>query len=144
MWKVRAGVEWHVVATRNSSWNSSARDEHPDLFRAISEVYAKYYYTYYKDQKQPEKYPEYTEEQAADRAETAKKYGFTDVRYALYHRTRTLSAGEYRSLIATYSDHIAMEQSIREKFFDAIAETIDRHGGSISVFDTIDLELARK
>ena len=118
--------------------------DNPDLFRAISEVYAKYYYTYYKDQKQPEKYPEYTEEQAADRAEAAKKYGFTDVRYALYHRTRTLSAGEYRSLIATYSDHIAMEQSIREKFFDAIAETIDRHGGSISVFDTIDLELARK
>lgn len=34
VWKVKAGGGWHVVATRNSSWNSSARDEHPDLFRA--------------------------------------------------------------------------------------------------------------
>ena len=118
--------------------------DNPDLFRAINEVYAKYYYTYYKDKKQPEKYPEYTEKQAADRAETAAKYGFTDIQYALFYRTRTLSADDYRSLIGTYSDHIAMEESIRERFLDEIAETIHRHGGFISVFDTIDLQLARK
>ena len=46
--------------------------------------------------------------------------------------------------IGTYSDHIAMEESIREPFFDAIAERIDRFGGSISVFDTIDLQHAGK
>ena len=53
-------------------------------------------------------------------------------------------AAEYRKLIGTYSDHITIEESIRERFFDAIEETINRHGGSISVFDTIDLQMARK
>lgn len=118
--------------------------DNPDLFRAINEVYAKYYYRYYQEIKQPEKYPEYTEQQATDRAAIAEKYGFTDIRHALFYRTRTLTAGEYRTLIGTYSDHIAMEESVREPFFDAIEETIDRFGGSISVFDTLDLELARK
>lgn len=34
--------------------------------------------------------------------------------------------------------------STRERFFDAIENAINRHGGSISIFDTIDLEMARK
>lgn len=118
--------------------------DNPDLFEAINGVYAKYYYTYYKDKKQPEKYPEYREEQAAERAKIAEKYGFTDTQYALFHRVRTLTANEYRTLIGTYSDHIAMEETIREKFFDGIEEVINRHGGLISVYDTLDLELARK
>ena len=116
----------------------------PELFEAINRVYAEYYYTYYRDKKQPEKYSEYSEEQAAARAKIAEKYGFTDVRYAMFRRTRILSAAEYRLLIGTYSDHIAMEESVRERFFDAVAETISRHGGFISVFDTVDLQLARK
>ena len=94
--------------------------------------------------KQPEKYSEYSEEQAAARAKIAEKYGFTDIRYAMFRRTRILSAAEYRLLIGTYSDHIAMEESVRERFFDAVAETISRYGGFISVFDTVDLQLARK
>ena len=61
-----------------------------------------------------------------------------------HRKTRTLSAGEYRTLIGTYSDHIAMEESIRGRFFDEIEETIYRYGGSISLSDTIDLQLARK
>ena len=116
----------------------------PELFEKISRVYAEYYYAYYKEKTQPAKYPEYTEEQAADRAKIAGKYRFTDIRYALFHRVRTLSAAEYRMLIGTYSDHIAMEENIREKFLDAIEDTIGRHGGMISVYDTIDLQLARK
>ena len=47
-------------------------------------------------------------------------------------------------LLGTYSDHITIEESVRERFFDAIEETINRHGGSITIFDTIDLQLARK
>ena len=118
--------------------------DNPELFEAINRVYAKYYYTYHKDIKQPEKIREYTEEQAADRAKIAEKYGFTDVQYALFARTRTLSAGEYRMLIGTYSDHITIEEGIREKFFDAIEDVISLYGGTISISDTIDLQLARK
>jgi len=116
--------------------------DNPVLFEEIQNAYAKYYYPYYK--KQPGKLSEYTEEQAAARAAIADKYGFTDTRYVLFHRIRTLSAAEYRRLIGTYSDHITIEESIRERFFDAIEDAINRHGGSISIFDTIDLQMARK
>ncbi len=116
--------------------------DNPVLFEEIQNAYAEYYYPYYK--KQPGKLGEYTEEQAAARAAVADKYGFSDTQYMLFHRIRTLSAAEYRKLIGTYSDHITIEESIRERFFDAIEETINRHGGSISIFDTIDLQMARK
>ena len=88
--------------------------------------------------------PDDTEDQAAARAKVADQYGFTDTRYALFYRQRILTAAEYRALIGTYSDHITIEESIRERFFNAIEETINRHGGSITRFDTIDLQLARK
>lgn len=116
--------------------------DNPVLFEAIQNAYAEYYYPYYK--KQPGKPAEYTEEQAAARAAIADKYGFTDTQYALFHRVRTLSAAEYRKLIGTYSDHITIEESIRKRFFDSIEDAISLHGGSISIFDTIDLQMARK
>ena len=116
--------------------------DNPALFEEIQNAYAEYYYPYYK--KQPGKIGEYTEEQAAARAAIADKYGFTDTQYILFHRVRTLSAAGYRMLISTYSDHITIEESIRERFFDAIEEAVNRHGGSISIFDTIDMQLARK
>ncbi len=116
--------------------------DNPALFEEIQNAYAEYYYPYYR--KQPGKLSEYTEEQAAARAAVAEKYGFTDIQYMVFHRVRTLSAAEYRMLIGTYSDHITIEENIRERFFDAIEATINRHGGSISIFDTIDLQMARK
>ena len=112
------------------------------LYKALDEAYAEYYYPYYN--KQPVRIREYTEEQAADRAKIAGKYGFTDIQYELFHRVRTLSANEYRMLIGTYSDHIAMEESVRERFFDRVEKVVNEHGGSISLQDTIDLQLARK
>ena len=116
--------------------------DNPELLAEIQRAYAEYYYPYYG--KQPRTPSEYTEEQAAARAKIADQYGFTDTRYALFYRQRILTAAEYRALIGTYSDHITIEESIRERFFDAIEETINRHGGSITIFDTIDLQLARK
>lgn len=116
--------------------------DNPVLFEEIQKAYAEYYYPYYK--KQPGKLSEYTEEQAAARAAIADKYGFTDTRYVLFHRIRTLSAAEYRTLISTYSDHITIEESIRERFFEAIEDAINRHGGNISIYDTIDMQMARK
>lgn len=84
------------------------------------------------------------EEQARLRAKIAEKYGFIDVRYALFSRTRTFSAKEYITLLGTYSDHIAIEETVRKEFFSKIAQAIDSHGGKITVYDTIDLQLARK
>lgn len=112
------------------------------LSEEIDRIYAKYYYPFYN--KKQEIPTEYTEEQAMERANIAEKYGFADIKYAVFRRTRTFSASEYRALLGTYSDHIAIEESIRNEFFSKIEEAINSHGGSIAIYDTIDLQLARK
>ena len=113
-----------------------AKDNLP-LFEEIQSIYGEYYH----NKKPP---IEYTEERAAQTAKIAEKYGFTDIKYALFHRTRTFSASEYCALLGTYSDHIAIKENIRKEFFSKIEDAINDYGGSITVYDTIDLQLARK
>ena len=118
-----------------------AKDD-PALREDMDKLYAEYYYTYHK--KEPKKAEEYTKDDACARAEIALKYGFSDVRYELFYRKRSFSADEYAMLLGTYSDHIAIEESTRNTFFGKIRDTINDHGGTISIFDIIDLQLARK
>ena len=87
---------------------------------------------------------EYTEEQAAKRAQIAARYGFADISHHLYRRTRDFTAAQYTELLGTYSDHIAIEENTRRKFFAEIEAAINRMGGVITLYDTIDLQLARK
>ena len=87
---------------------------------------------------------EYREEMAKARADIALKYGFADVEYRLYRRTRTFSSGEYVALLGTYSDHIELERQKRTEFFSKIKEVIDAHGGEITLYDTMELQLARR
>lgn len=123
--------------------NHPFRDkENPALCEELDDIYARYYYKYYN--KTPTVPVEYTEAAAQNCALIAGKYGFSDIRYALFYRTRTFSAAEYRMLLGTYSDHIAIELKIREEFFSKIEDAINRHGGKITVYDTMDLQLARK
>ena len=117
------------------------RDD-PALSEAVQRAYAEYYYPYYG--KAPRTPREYTVAEAEELAKVAEKYGFIDIRCAVFSRTRTFTAGEYRGLIGTYSDHITIGEPVREKFFSAVEEAIERHGGSITIHDTIDLQLARK
>ncbi len=112
------------------------------LAREIDDIYSEYYYKYYD--KKHDAPSVFSEEQASDIAAVAGRYGFTDIRYHLFSRERIFSAEEYIGLLGTYSDHIAIEKSIREKFFSKIKAAIERHGGSITIYDTLDLELARK
>lgn len=123
--------------------NHPYRDKgNPALSVQIDEIYDEYYNTYHN--KKREVLTEYTEEQAKEHALIAAKYGFSDIQYALFHRERIFSAKEYVELLGTYSDHIAIEERIREKFFSKIEEAINKHGGTITIYDTIDLQLARK
>lgn len=87
---------------------------------------------------------EYSEEAARSRAEIAAKYGFVDIQHRLYHRTRDFTAAEYIQLLGTYSDHIAIEENTRRRFFGEIKQAINDLGGTITIYDTIDLQLARK
>lgn len=114
----------------------------PDLAKVIDHIYALYYYKFYN--KTPQILQEYSEQEASARADIAKKYGFVDVSYKLYNRTRIFTSEEYIELLGTYSDHIAIEENIRKKFFSEIKSAIDNFGGKIDIYDTIDLQLARK
>ena len=116
--------------------------DNPALAEDVQRAYAAYYYPFH--QRKPEVPAEYTEKEAAARAEIAAKYGFTDIRYAMFTRERSFSAEEYVTLLGTYSDHIVIEEQTRRKFFDAIADAINRHGGTMVICDTLDLQLARK
>ncbi len=87
---------------------------------------------------------EYSMDDAKKRADIAQKYGFVDISCKLYHRTRTFYAKDYIILLSTYSDHIAIEENTRKKFFSEIEQAIDNLGGQITIYDTIDLQLARK
>lgn len=117
--------------------------DNPALAQEIDALYAAYYYPSYPDKK-PEMVREYTAQQARARAMTAEAYGFRDIRYALFYRIRRFSAEEYVQLLGTYSDHIALEETVKTAFFAGIERAINRHGGEITLRDTMDLQLARK
>lgn len=114
----------------------------PEQSEAIDEAYAAYYDRFYHTTSA--KPDEYTEEDAARRAAVAERYGFRDIRWEVFHRTRELTAREYAQLLGTYSDHIAMDEDVRVPFLEKIEEAIERTGGTIVLYDTMDLELARK
>lgn len=116
--------------------------ENVALSDAIDDLYAKYYCAYHG--KGIKEAKEYTQQQAIQRAMIAEKYGFVDIKYEMFYRTRTFSAKEYSELLGTYSDHIAIEENLRKEFFSKIEEAINLHGGSFTLYDTIDLQLARK
>lgn len=111
--------------------------EQEELSTAIQKVYSEYMsYTTLS--------PQYTEEDAKRRSDIAAKYGFVDISHKLYYRTRIYSPDEYTSLISVYSDHIVLEESKKAGFYNGIKAAIESHGGIITLFDTIELNLARK
>lgn len=107
------------------------------LHQAIQKLYSVY-------MPRVAEHKEYCEDDARKLAETASKYGFVNSTYHLYRRTRTFTAKEYTCLLGTYSDHIAIEERTRKKFFAEIEGVINDFSGEITVYDTLDLQLARK
>ena len=116
--------------------------DNPALAEEIDGLYRRYYDPFYHRTSAPE--TPYGQAQAWERARIAVRYGFSDVRWALFHRTRSYTAEGYTALLGTYSDHIALEKGARRALLSGIGEAIDRHGDEITLQDTIDLELARK
>ena len=123
--------------------NRPFRDKgNPVLSQEIDRIYGEYYYPFHNRKQETPR--EFTEEDAKKLAYIAEKYGFVDIQYAMFHRVRTFTAKEYVALLGTYSDHIAIDEPIRLAFFAKIEEAIERHGGVMNIYDTIDLQLARK
>ena len=87
---------------------------------------------------------EYGEKDAFALSQIAKNYGFTDLVYKLYHTKKSFTADEYLKLLATYPDHRNLEKVNRNKLFTGIHSLIEKSGGRITVYYTMDLQLARK
>ena len=114
----------------------------PVLSEEIDRLYRLYYDPFYHRTSTPD--APYGRPQARERAMLASRYGFIDVRWALFHRTRSYTAEGYMALLGTYSDHIALEEGARHALLTGIGEAIDRNGGVMTLQDTIDLQIARK
>ncbi|MDE7289790.1 MAG: class I SAM-dependent methyltransferase [Oscillospiraceae bacterium] len=87
---------------------------------------------------------EYSEEYAKNLAETARKYGYVDIKHKMYYFNKDFTADEYMGLLRTYPDHMKIEDASRRKLFQGIHSAIVNNGGVITVYYTMDLELARK
>lgn len=73
-----------------------------------------------------------------------KKYGFTDLELHLYEFTKDFTADSYMGLLRTYPDHMSLPPENRQGLFDGIYSAISRHGGVMTVYYTVDLELMRR
>lgn len=97
-----------------------------------------------KQENKSGKYHVFSEEDAEAISRIPLKYGFVHPQYSLYHRTKDFTADEYMALLRTYPDHMALEESPREQLFKGIRSAIRQNGGILTVYYTMDLELARK
>lgn len=70
--------------------------------------------------------------------------GFRKAQVKLYHRMRTLTTEQYIALLNTYSDHRALDATVKNRFEQEMREALNRVGGIIHIYDTIDLYLAEK
>ena len=86
----------------------------------------------------------YNDAQAQKRAALALKYGFTDVSAKRYYRTRTYTTEEFLAYLATDEDHLMLSETKRAAFFNEIRKTLLRYGDKVTLYDTIDLQIAKK
>jgi SAM-dependent methyltransferase len=109
----------------------------PNLSAAIQKLYA----IYLPQTGTPRPYKEL---QAQKRAEIALKYGFEEISYKRYFRTRTYTTDELIAYLATDEDHMMLSEAKREAFFNELRKLMCRYGDKITYYDTIDLQIAKK
>lgn len=85
-----------------------------------------------------------TQEDGARLLAIPEKYGFVDLAFYLYEMEKDFTAEEYMGLLRTYPDHMNLPPPDRDQLFQGIYQAIQRHGGVMTVYYTVDLELARK
>lgn len=72
------------------------------------------------------------------------RYGFVETEFQLYEFTKDFTAEAYMGLLRTYPDHMSLDEDSREGLFGGIYEAILRHGGVMTVYYTVDMELGRR
>ena len=109
--------------------------------RALTDEIDKLYRKYMPQESKP---TEFSDTDAKKLANKALAYGFADVKYMLYHTIKNFTADEYMSLLKTYPNHMKQEAAARKKLFEGIFKAIEDNGGIMTVYYTMDLELAKK
>ena len=104
------------------------------LYADIQKVYDALYRPekLYKDMKEPFDYTHATD------------YGFVDFERREFYGTRVFNAEDYVQYCGTHSDHLAIPEPQRTKFFHALKETVLRYGDRIEFRDTYVLYLTKK
>lgn len=119
-------------------WNHPYPNRENDKSNLINrKVYQKY-------RPSRDKLKEFSKADCDKIADKLKMYGFKDIECKLYHRVRTLSSDDYIRLLNTYSDHIAMPDDVKKAFENEMKSELDNIGGTINIYDTIDLYLAHR
>ena len=68
-------------------------------------------------------------------------YGFKNIKSKVYKRTLKITSKEYVNLIKTYSDHNALTEKVKNAFEKDMERAVDKAGGVIDIYDTLDLYL---
>jgi len=100
-------------------------------------------YDIHRPGERPRKTP-WSMEDCEPRRQELLRAGFSDVEVHLFHRIRSLSTEQYIALINTYSDHRALPQETRQAFEQDMRKALEQVGGTIRIYDTMDLYLGRK
>lgn len=117
---------------------------HPYMNRKDYEVHVemqKVYQKYLSTTKLP---TEFSEDKCSVIKDKLKHYGFKDIQSKLFYNTRQLNTQEYINLLNTYSDHRALPEDIKRQLEEGIVAVINQFGGTVNIYDTVDLYLARK
>ena len=120
-------------------WNHPFVNRSDDMLHAeIQEIYSKYRPSDNKS------LVEFNESSCKKVTDTLGSHGFSNIAPRLFYQTRTLSSQNYIGLLNTYSDHRALEENIKNGLECGIVSAIDKSGGELNIYDTMDLYLAQK
>lgn len=100
-------------------------DMDAELRRELELVYARHF---------PPPQPRMVEDavrEIVDEIESSGCFGPVEVR--LHDWTATYSGADYIRLLDTYSDHVTLEETRRQRLYDEIAAIIDRRGGQVEI-----------
>lgn len=68
-----------------------------------------------------------------DWTEDIGRAGFVDVGRFTHRWVQELTAEQYRALFSTYSDHMMLDEPVRTRLLDGLAEDVERWGGTARV-----------
>lgn len=76
--------------------------------------------------------------------ENVLNYGFENLKYKEWKKTRKLNAEEYICYISTHCEHITLKEPYKSNFYNGIRKIIHDAGNEIVITDTIPLYLVQK